>query len=330
MLALISPEPYGDLSRIGQVSDRQFGWLREQPRVASRLLRAAPIAQADILVIGDSFSRTHYWQSVLTDADYRVATVFWDQIDESLCADFAQWLAHAGFRGELVLIESVERMVDLRLRKTAACTKMMPFVATSQQIKAPAQLERPPPFALNWNATLATGWFSLVRTQRAIHFRHDTDIGPKVRAREVANGCAMFSNRLCNKPLFFRDDDLSPELGRAHAEQMRIFTRAHGSVPMIWMIVPDKTTAYIDPGHGARFVSTLADAGLGPDLFAWAQEHKAKVRDFYFPNDTHLSMHGQLLLGRVMLNVVRKVVPKPNPPSDRADGARTRGVGGVE
>jgi hypothetical protein len=36
-----------------------------------------------------------------------------------------------------------------------------------------------------------------------------------------------------------------------------------------------------------------------------------QVRDFYFPNDTHISMHGQLALGEIMLAQVRKLMPEP-------------------
>jgi hypothetical protein len=35
------------------------------------------------------------------------------------------------------------------------------------------------------------------------------------------------------------------------------------------------------------------------------------VKDLYFPNDTHMSMHGQVILGRLMLDEVRKVLPTP-------------------
>jgi hypothetical protein len=35
------------------------------------------------------------------------------------------------------------------------------------------------------------------------------------------------------------------------------------------------------------------------------------MQDFYFSNDTHLSMHGQLALGEHMLGVVREVLPVP-------------------
>lgn len=328
VLALTSPVPYGDLSRIGQVSERQFGWTTPQPHVAPELLRAAPVRQADVLVIGDSFSAGHRWQSVLTGSGLRVATIAWGDIGGRLCSDFDQWLSQTGFRGKWVVIESVERSFGGYLQRSASCRKMKPVPAAEWPIEPTPQHEQPPEAGLNWNATLATGWYSLMRTQRAqrmVPSEHDTDIGPQVRARVVDDGCAMFSNRLCNKPLFFRDDDLAIELSPAQVPQMQAFTRAHASVAIVWMIVPNKTTTYIDPMHGRSFALALNQAGLGPDLFAWTQQHKRKVRDFYLPNDTHLSLQGQLLLGQRMLQAIREREKATAPPVRTDAGGGSNG-----
>lgn len=61
--------------------------------------------------------------------------------------------------------------------------------------------------------------------------------------------------------------------------------------PVLWMVIPSKTTAYIDPGHSANFVNAFRNINLGPDLFEWTTRWYALTRDFHFSNDTHLSMH---------------------------------------
>ncbi len=48
---------------------------------------------------------THRWQSVLIRNGYTVATTFWGQYNDALCADFDAWLQRAGLRGRLVIIE---------------------------------------------------------------------------------------------------------------------------------------------------------------------------------------------------------------------------------
>jgi hypothetical protein len=75
------------------------------------------------------------------------------------------------------------------------------------------------------------------------------------------------------------------------------------------MIIPNKTTVYVKPEHSKDFVTAFGAAGLGPDLFGLSQVEKKKVRDYFFPNDTHLSMHGQLVVGQRMLDAVRKILP---------------------
>jgi hypothetical protein len=82
------------------------------------------------------------------------------------------------------------------------------------------------------------------------------------------------------------------------------------------MVIPDKTTTYVEPQHSAAFVAALNKTKLGPDLFTAAREARTTVRDLFFPNDTHLSMHGQLWLGELMLKEVRERLSsgRPNAP----------------
>ncbi|MDM0076746.1 hypothetical protein QTH90_20220 [Variovorax sp. J2P1-59] len=307
---LATTPPYGDLSRIGQLSDYEFGWQLDQPHVEPKYLRASPVTEADILVIGDSFSMIYRWQSVLTKAGYRVTTIYWGQLNEALCDDFDAWLDRAGFRGKLVILESVERLLGERLTKTQKCTKMQrPFEARLDPFTSPT--EKVPGFELNWKGKLTSGYVTYRNTRRAKGTAGETLAGKQTWARPVVDGCSMFSNRLCNKALFFRDDDDNGELTPEHVEQMRAFGAAHTARSIIWMVIPNKTTIYVNPDHSKDFVNAFRGTGLGPDLFGFALEQKEKVRDFYFPNDTHLSLRGQLLVGQRMLEAVRKILPEP-------------------
>jgi len=302
--------PYGDLSRIGQVSDNEFGWQLAQPHVEPAFLRASPITEADILVIGDSFSMTYRWQSVLTRAGYRITTVYWGQIGEALCDDFDAWLDRAGFHGKLIVIESVERLLGDRLAKSQHCTKMrQPFESKLEPFTSPP--EQAPGFELNWKGKLTSGYTTFSNTRRAKNSPGDTLFGKQTWARPVVDGCSFFSSRFCDKALFFKDDDDNGDLTPENVSQMRAIASAHPTRTIMWMVIPNKTTIYIQPDHSKDFVTAFRDAGLGPDLFTLAQEQKTKVRDFYFPNDTHLSMHGQLILGQRMLESVRKILPEP-------------------
>jgi len=310
IVTLNTPIPYGDLSRIGLVSDHEFGWQLEPPHVERKYLRASPIKEADILVIGDSFSMTNRWQSVLQKQGYRVSTIFWGEFRETLCDDFDAWLDRAGFKGKLVVIESVERLLADRLANTQKCKAMnkLPESRIEPFFESPDQV---PGFALNWKGKLTSGYVTYRNTHAAMETEGPTLAAKQTWVRPVPDGCSMFSNRFCSKALFFKDDDDNGELTVEHVEQMRAFSEAHRARSIMWMVIPNKTTTYVMPERSKDFVTAFAKAGLGPDLFTFAKEQKSKIRDFYFPNDTHLSMHGQLALGDLMLGAVRKIFPQP-------------------
>ena len=311
IVTLNTPIPYGDLSRIGMLSDHEFGWQKDQPQVDRAYLRGSPINEADVLVIGDSFSATSRWQSVLKQHGYRFATVFWSEFHESLCDDFDDWLDRAGFKGKLVVIESVERLLADRLANTQKCKAMTGNVAGSRIEPFFEPIVKVPGFALNWNAKLTSGYVTYRNTRAAKEAEGPTVPVNQSWVRPVPDGCSLFSNRLCDKALFFKDDDDNGELTVQHVEQMRAFSEAHRSRSILWMVIPNKTTTYVMPDHSKDFVTAFANAGLGPDLFTFAKEQKSKIQDFYFPNDTHLSMHGQLALGDLMLGAIRKIIPQP-------------------
>lgn len=123
LVTLFTPVPYGDLSRIGRVSDHEFGWRKPPPPLPLESMRGVPMDQADILVIGDSFSMTLTWQSVLVKAGYRVTTIYWGQLP-FICKNFSQWVEGTGFRGKLIVIESIERLLAERLDDSEACSAM--------------------------------------------------------------------------------------------------------------------------------------------------------------------------------------------------------------
>jgi len=59
------------------------------------------------------------------------------------------------------------------------------------------------------------------------------------------------------------------------------------------------------------FRDVYMPAKLGPDFFTMAAENHDKVKDFYFPNDTHISTYGQEIMGKMMLQTVREALAKP-------------------
>jgi hypothetical protein len=310
LVTLFTPVPYGDLSRIGRLSEGEFGWQRQPPALSESFIYAVPVEKADILVIGDSFSMTYVWQSELVRAGYRVTTIYWDNFDSTVCGDLESWLQASGFGGKAIVFESVERLLKKRLKRSNECSRMIKPFHSEETPYVPA-LKQKPGFAFNSDSTLANGMITQFHTWQAARTKTDKEFTYDTRVGLVENGCAQFSHRLCDRALFHQAD-LEDELDQTDFERLEQFNRSHASMPSIWMVIPNKTTVYQHPDRSKRFRDPFVAAGLGPDLFALAALNRFSIEDFYFPNDTHISSHGQIVLGRRMLEAVREVLPLPS------------------
>jgi hypothetical protein len=311
LVSLTTLPPYGDLTRIGHLPEEDFGWTKPAPTIDPALLKASPVKDADILVIGDSFSMTLYWQASLVKAGYRVATTYWGQYGTVMCKDFDQWIERSGFKGKLIIFESVERLLDERTVDGQTCEKVVkPLEARLEPFVAPAKL--PGPDALpNWTARFDTGPEAYYNAWRAKKSPVELEFNKNTRVRALPNGCRYFSHKECDKLPVFSDDIGNGPLTTGTLERIKAFKERHPAIPQMWIVIPNKNTVYLQPDFSKDFEKGFREARLGPDIYAFAQETYPKVMDFYFPNDTHLSMHGQLALGEHMLAAVREAVPIP-------------------
>lgn len=317
LLSFTTQAPYGDLTRIGALSESRFGWRDAQPALDPTLLSSSPIDQADVLVVGDSFSvatgeNPHeglLWQSRLVAAGWRVASMHWDRA-HPLCPDFPDWLAHHGFKGRWVVLQSVERALDDRLTPAHRCRTTPRPLLRAFHVAAPPT-EAPPP-QWNTNETLLTGISTAWNTWRAMHSLEpavfkDLSASDSIRLQPLAQGCRLFSHSACDRALFLFDDEIKPRLHARHVPQM-----ATAAAPLAhhwrtaWLIVPNKRTFYLEPTHFAPVSSAIQQRGLGPDVLATLQAASGTGRDLYFPNDTHLSPRGALRLGNAVAHWLRE------------------------
>lgn len=316
-VTLLTPPPQGAFTRIGLVSDQAFGWRSTPPPIPMTQVRNAPLNEADVLVIGDSFSMYFAWQSPLVRAGYRVASTHWDKIGP-LCGDLGPWLQRQGFRGRLVILESIERLVPERLDQSRACDRMRKaYVHIPTPPESPSQ---PPPLhaELNWKSRLFSGIVTWWRTRTIARTSHPFVVDPSeaalILATPLPDGCRQHSNRMCDKGLFLDLDRTNPELTAADADFMDRFAREAGAPFRVrWMVIPNKTTVYLQPEHAAAFVARANALGLGPDLYGMSQDMRWKMIDLYWPNDPHWSMQGQLYFGEQMLAEVRAAIGAPPP-----------------
>lgn len=309
-LSFCTPAPYGDLTRIGGLSETHFGWRDEQPVIDPEQLTSAPIDQADILVVGDSFSVSAgpppyeglLWQSRLVAAGWRVASLHWDQT-HPLCPDFHEWLSQTGFRGRWVLLESIERALDDRLTHTRPCgsgqrPKPQPFAAVAARTHPPAP-------ALNLHEKLLTGIITMYNTRQALAAPNpmvakDPSASNSVRMQPWSAGCQHFSHRACDRALFLLDDEQKPSFDARHLPLMAAAQTKAQPWRLAWVVVPNKRTYYVTPDAFATTSQAGQRQGLGPDVMGALQAQSTTLRDLYFPNDTHLSPRGSLVLGEAV------------------------------
>lgn len=298
----------GDLTRVGQLPESAFGWRKPQPKIDRRLMQQAAWQDADVLVIGDSFSEPRVWQSVLVAQGYRVRTEHWTAI-RGICEGFMPALRQQGFRGRYVVLEVVERNVTQGLPDSVACRRM------DMHHNLSADMDRePPPVTFDPDGQRYDGRLS-IGIQTALNFRdyaaRSTQPGftsvvvPNgVRVARVENGCALFSHRRCQDALFWAGDspkDIDDEV----LDSMTTLDRRMEGVVPIWVVVPNKSTAYLYPDK--TFWHRAVQRFDTPDMLQLIRGRIERGEvDVYPGNNSHFSTSTYLQMGEAILERMRK------------------------
>lgn len=290
----------GGLTRMSQLPESQFGWTKPQPAIAPELFRQAEWQEADVLVVGDSFSMEHLWQTVLTQHGLRVRTETWQNIRD-ICEDFTPWLKSQGFKGRHIIIEIIERNTEDVINRSLGC-KNMSYHSVHYPPAGPPQV-LPDRQHADYSGKLSVG----IRTQlhaleysylsKDSNFRH-WDLPNNVRMDRLPDGCDLFSHPRCQDVLFLAGDRIQDFNETMLAKMSSINSRLNGVTP-VWVIVPDKSTAYLNPNK--QFWNQAASRFQSPNLletFRLAIGNKAV--DLYRGNDTHLSTEGYLIMGEAI------------------------------
>lgn len=311
LCATVLTQPaYGDLTRLGRLSEQAFGWHAGQPAIDPAVLRSSSFEDADIVVIGDSFSTDEgrrsggvqlVWQSRLVQAGYRVATLHVNEVDP-LCSGLSSWLADQGFHGHTVVVESVERVLDSLLQRSLACAarKRRPV---KTDYSPPPPMFAAPTFAFNWTRPIATGTMTAWNTARAQReapalIAPSSGTGDAVRVQLVEGGCKLFSHKTCDRALFLAQDTINPVLDKTAVERMAKISASQPELRIVWVVVPNKSSVYLSSDRSTEAAQLIAHLGLGPDLFGALRAQRLRQVDLYWPNDTHLSPAGSLFMGQ--------------------------------
>lgn len=292
----------GDLTRMAMLPEQLFGWRRPQPPLQPGELQQASMADADVLVIGDSFSMPRVWQVALWQKGLRVRTEHWDNF-RAVCQDLPAFLVSKGFKGRHIVLQVVERNLGRVLGDSLSCAVTQyrskhqvdeaPFVSASFIDRQHAHRNGRMSVGIR---TRAHGfWYERLAEDKGFE---SWPVTSDVRIARVANGCARFSHSACQDALFLTEDareDLAPEL----VGQMAAVASRLNAWSVTWAVVPNKSTVYLHPGK--RFWQ-IAQAQLkAPDLLGMTQRALAGGQvDLYLGNNTHFSTEGYQLMGAVV------------------------------
>jgi hypothetical protein len=311
---------YGDLTRIGQLDEGDFGWHMQQPPVAVEFLKSYSLAEADILVIGDSFSNGLIWQSRLISAGFKPSTLKWDEFKPcSLGLNLGEVVRQAGFKGRYVVIENVEHGFQNRMNSTCELTN---------EIKGIEYHGIPPPsdppidhLQISLNREPLGGDFvinALINKIKLNYFFESTisymEFGNAETRVVPIDGCNLFSNKLCNYGLFY-SHDFDKKTFNSIRNIIAVNIDLHRvGIESIWLAVPDKATVYL--GYGKLNINPYVNMWdefarhselVAPNLGEAFIQKSQLIKDFYKPNDVHLSTNGYLYLGDIMASLIKRM-----------------------
>lgn len=335
-LALIPPlvlfllgvflEPlYGDLTRIGSYSEREFGWSKPQLTFSKPLYFTRYSRYHDVVVLGDSFSTgspQHQWQN------YLVSYSNWSVVTLNInSTKFESVLENRVFREKppkIFVYESVERDFYSRINALPPCdgsefrqnskrTNQAQFVRLEHEGSS-RYVER----EKNWNDVKLGFVMKYLRNNFWRTFFNEE----RSDARKIAlSQTAPFSSANRQEMLVYKDDfkkisslqKISAREVDCRIERMRQQVEVNGKTRFVLIVAPDKLTAYSDfiSDEKLRNISKLnqlseSNRKIIPRIdLALMKAIGNGEQDVYLPDDTHWGSSGHRIAAETLIDFLQ-------------------------
>ncbi len=300
----------GDQTRIGLLPESMFGWTMPQPAIDPNLIKQSSWQDADVLVVGDSFSVVRIWQTELVKHGLKVRTEHWTNI-RGICENFMPWLHAQGFKGKHIVLETVERNVAAGLADSVRCKKMVFHPSFDADM-----LRNPPPVEIDRNVPDYSGKISIgLQTERQLSKYEKIsdqsdfkswDTGRGSIVARVADGCELFSHKRCNDALFLASDNIA-DLESGVIDNMQTLDKRMAGLQTLWVIVPNKTTAYLHPDK--QFWNQAESRVHSVNMLKIVRQAiNSKNIDVYPGNNQHFSTATYLLMGRDIYQAISPII----------------------
>jgi hypothetical protein len=326
---------YGDLTRIGFYSEKNFGWTQQQLKFTTPLYNTDTYNRYyDVVILGDSFSRgwpKQQWQNHLAVAtDWTILTHSkWDAaITEPQLNSILDSQVFRDTPPKVFIIESVERSFIKRIKTWPACSASQTSIALkspplpskrpdlyiADKEKASQYINRP----TDWS-DIKLGFLLNYLWNNGYRAIYDTD-NTVVEKIPLARA-APLSNSLNQELLVLKDDLLTPatwhelEIAEINCriETMRAKIEANGKTKFVLIIAPDKMNAYADFAldeklHTRGLLKQISaqhpDTIPATDLALEKAINLAEM-DVYLPDDTHWGSTGNQIVADTVLEFLR-------------------------
>lgn len=318
----------GELTRLGSYAERDFGWNLPQKKVRGDANMAlAYDGRYDVLVVGDSFSTNGVWQPFFrqkTGLSYVTLN-----IRKTFFKDLLVSQSFRNYPPKIMIVQSVERELLYFFKELDfTCNNRwhddvqfsLPAIAEDAGMESYKEIRKTMDFRninLRYAASVVVndivGSVINIESKSTLRFRLSKD--------------SLFSNRRIHEILIFRGDmdkfrwkqeDISKAACSIRGLQDRV--QANGKTLFIFMMAPDKSTAYADYIDNSVFrnrVNTqkwLTDYGINsPRIDLLLNEAITRgEKDIYVPSGTHWSARGYEVAAEGLADFIRQWVVTPN------------------
>lgn len=305
----------GDLTRLGRLAERDFGWNASQPVITTRPNR---IVAPRVIVIGDSFSRMIFWQSVSMDhGSPEMLTFHWDDrgYPPNCLRQLVLSVKAAYPSAQVLILQTVERNFVLRFgAEQSACASHKLEPVEVFPISTPVHRDTGLVFDMPdtlYALRALQNTFRRFDDRRAVG---DTFVVPLTRPD-------LFSNRRSNRLVYLKDDEMKTlwtrtavagTVGRLRSLQHEA---ARQGLALMVAAVPDKSTVYrkfiargVSPPPPDIWHEMEAQGVESVDLESTLVGALGSTRDVYLPNDTHLGPAGFMLVGTAIADQLGKIL----------------------
>lgn len=300
----------GDLTRIGNWTERDFGPNKEQPAVLVKMTGKS-LQSADIKVLGDSFSKENLWQSTLSEKTNQSVKTY--SYNENCIFDWINEVT-SDLETKIIIIQTVERAFLDRFKKLENCKNNKSKPLEKNEVLYENKRNK-----IQFNINLKYIILSIYNTARLNLLNENIINDLKVINIKLEKNCAIFSNKRNDRLLYYNEDNLKKnwhvqELNEAISNVLYIQEKIIKSgKEFIFLVAPDKSSVYnncIFKSHlTPKFIQLnelLINNGIKtPDTFKLFSKQILIITDLYDPNNTHWSIAGYTLAGEIISDYIK-------------------------